>query len=97
MENKFKALRFIAIIYKILGIVILVIGIALSIALPLSAPQPWGSRIGAFLALLFATLFYALFIFAAGEFISLGLAIEENTRYTKEILSRKKEATSGID
>lgn len=90
MEKKFKVLRIIASVYKVLGVAVLIVGIALSIILPLSAPQPLGSRVGAFLALLFAALFYALLLFAAGEFISLGLAIEENTRATKEILAKDK-------
>jgi hypothetical protein len=89
MEKRFRILRIISLIYKVLGVIVLIVGVVLSVVLPLSAPQPAVARIAAFFASFFLSIFYALFLYGLGELVILGLAIEENTRQSVDLLRRQ--------
>ena len=110
MENKFKILRFIATVYRILGIITAVLtilgaaGICLTSVLGgammdqvqsglgelgtvgLMSGAAGGAIIGGFL-LVWGTIM-ALLLLAAGEGISLLLALEENTRTTADCMQQ---------
>ena len=102
MEKKFKALRFIGTVWKILAWITLIIGVLSSVGMLLASifgggvlsqfGQQYGEMPGvawafsvaggivAFIVSLIATIVNFLLLYAAGEFIYLLLAIEENTR-----------------
>ena len=104
MEKKFKALRFIGTVWKILAWIALIIGVLSSVGMLLASifgggvlnqfgqqygygEMPWASwvfgvagGIVVFIVSLIATIVNFLLLYAAGEFIYLLLAIEENTR-----------------
>lgn len=95
MEKRFRALRTIATIYKILAWLVLIFGVG--VALAFFAHTLFGDAMatglsgGAFeLFSIIGVLLYAcalfLVLYGAGEAIYLGLAIEENTRETSRLL-----------
>lgn len=106
MEKKFRILRVIGTIWKVLAWIVLILGVIASFAtllmsifgggmmrqfLPPGEHMPWsplafgavGGIVG-FLISLVLTLIYFLSLYAAGEFIYLLLAIEENTHLTAQ-------------
>ena len=106
MEKKFRILRVIGTIWKVLAWIVLILGVIASFAtllmsifgggmmrqlLPPGERMPWsplafgavGGIVG-FLISLVLTLIYFLGLYAAGEFIYLLLAIEENTHLTAQ-------------
>ena len=99
MQNKFRVLRIVSSILKILAWVVLVLGVlggcgtlALGLVGGSSARGDFGplagvlgGAVGSVVLLIFA-LFYFLFIYAYGELIALLIALEENTRLTAERL-----------
>ena len=98
MEKRFKILRFVATVYKILAWLMLVTGVLSSIGVLVGSlvgatliPAEYSRQmpvsgvmwgVMAFVAGLIATLLYFVMFYALGEMISLFLAIEENTRET---------------
>jgi hypothetical protein len=100
MEKRFRALRTIATIYKILACVILIFGVLLALFLlagtlvggaairDLTGVMPAGGASGIIAATI--TFVYSLvlflFLYGAGEGIYLALAIEQNTRENSELL-----------
>jgi hypothetical protein len=95
-EKKYKALRTIANLYKILafvfgGIMVIVALIVMASGATSSAIGPtalFGGFIGGLMMLIYAG-FVFIFLYGLGEFIYLFMDIEENTRKTNEMLSRK--------
>lgn len=109
MEKRYRALRTIATIYKLLGVIagaitlLIVLGLCAGIVLggaalegvarELGGGQGMGllsSTIGGLAVGLFALLnggLLALTFFSLGEGISLLIALEENTRYTAQVLN----------
>ena len=104
MERRYGALRFIGTIYKLLGIIVLLLtvlgalgacagvlvgGAAFRDTATQSGLPILGSLVGgiivAFIGLLYGGAI-GLTLFAAGDFISLLLALEENTRSTATML-----------
>ena len=98
MERKFRVLRIVASILKILAWIGLVLGVlggcgTLTIGLLAGGSSPrelgplgiLGGAVGGVVLILFALLYF-LFIYAYGELISLLIALEENTRLTAERL-----------
>ncbi|HHX43252.1 MAG TPA: hypothetical protein GX714_04595 [Chloroflexi bacterium] len=91
MEKRFRVLRFLGLLYKILAWIVLVLGILAAIATVvigatademLTVPGlPVVPMVGG-LGILLGTVFYFVLLYAVGELIHLGLAIEENTRET---------------
>lgn len=97
LEQRYKALRVIAVIYKVLAFVVAglyaIIGL-LALANGASRSSSFGGALllGGFLGALLFFLFGALafvFFYGAAEFITLFINIEENTRTTNEILQRR--------
>lgn len=108
MEKRYKVLRFVATLWKILAWIILVIGVLSAFGALLGGilgavgPQLWSdlginpalmgggvvAGIFSFLFILIATTFYFLIVYATGEIFSVFIAIEENTRATKQHLER---------
>jgi hypothetical protein len=99
MEKRFRVLRFLGLLYKILAWIVLVLGILAAIAtvvigatademltVPGLPVVPMvGGLVGGImggLGILLGTVFYFVLLYAVGELIHLGLAIEENTRET---------------
>ncbi len=102
MEKRFKVLRFIATLWKILAWVSLVLGILGALGMLIgglaggllsdAVVNEMGLRgfvsgtflgIAGFLGLLIGAALQFLFLYAAGEVISVFLSIEENTRATR--------------
>ncbi|MDQ3472361.1 MAG: hypothetical protein M3447_01360 [Acidobacteriota bacterium] len=105
MEKRFRALRTIATVYKILGCLILIFGVLISLLLFASGllggaaatPRDLSGALGGGIAGMFlavGVLLYALALFlilyGAGEAIYLGIAIEENTRETSQLLRHSR-------
>jgi len=104
MEKRYGALRFIGSIYKLIGIIVLVVtaigalgacagvlvgGAAFRDTAAQSGVPILGSLLGAIVVAFFGLLYggaIGLTLFAAGDFISLLLALEENTRTTATLL-----------
>ena len=103
MEKRYSALRTIATIFKILGVLIAIFGIlsALGLCATLvlsgaSLPRestgalgPVGGTVAGIISSVFALLIsivWAVMLFAFGDFISVLLSIEENTRATSVML-----------
>ena len=102
MEKKFKVLRIIGTIWKILAWIVFIIGVLSATGILLTSifgggmlsrfgqeygEMPWAAwafsvagGIVAFIVSLIATIVNFLLLYAAGEFIYLLLAIEENAR-----------------
>jgi len=115
LEKRFKVLRIVGTIYKILAWITLILGtlsglgmlgVSLLMGMRMArqlprlytfAPQAGmvGGIVGAIAILLLAIL-YSLFLYAAGEFIYLALAIEENTRETALYLRGKEEPLESL-
>ena len=103
IQKRYGALRVIATLFKILGILIILFAILTGLATFVGvsgfgrglnpsgvAPIPFGAvggLIGAFLVFLIG-LFYGIFIYALGDIIYLFLAVEENTRLTSTLLQQ---------
>jgi hypothetical protein len=97
-EPRYKALRVIAVIYKVLAFVAAAIyaiigllalaGGAASSSMYGGGPMLFRGFLGALICFLFGALAF-VFFYGAAEFISLFINIEENTRTTNEILQRR--------
>ena len=104
MDKRYGALRFIGTIYKLIGIIVLLVtvlgalgacagvlvgGAAFRETAAQSGVPILGSLLGGIIVALFGLLYggaVGLTLFAAGDFISLLLALEENTRSTATLL-----------
>jgi hypothetical protein len=96
MEKRYTALRIIATIYKVMGVIFGVLAILAAIATVLGGATldlGFGNRAGGtFVALIGAVfillggLLGALGVYAIGELVSLLINIEENTRFSAIIL-----------
>ncbi len=107
MGNKFRMLRIVSTILKILAWLVLVLGVlggcatlVLGLAGGSSARGEFGplagllsGAVGGVVLILFALLYF-LFIYAYGELISLLIALEENTRLTAERLQSMSKPSS---
>lgn len=106
MVAKFRVLRIVSTILKILAWIVLVIGVLGGCAVlvfgivggsnarelgPLAGLL--GGTFGGLIAI-FVALFYFLIIYAYGELISLLIALEENTRLTAERLQAMNKPSS---
>jgi hypothetical protein len=99
--KKYRALRAIAVFFKVLGVLAVVAGI-IGALIFLGAGFTIGSQargyggeaailssaLGAFFIFLYSTVF-AVILYAIGEFIRVFIDIEENTRVTNEMLRAK--------
>lgn len=114
MEKRYRALRTIGTIYKVLGVIagiitiLVVVGVCATSVLGGAAlnqfGQDWGG-IGMFEGVLGGVIFsliaalngglISLTFYSLGEGIYLFLAIEENTRYTAQLLSYQVNASAG--
>ena len=108
MQTRFRVLRTIATIFKIVAWIVLVVGLILSfasLALGFGAPMLEFGRVpgmgampgggfGPFIAGLVLTVIYFLTLYAWGEGIHLFLAIEENTRETALLLKERERPSS---
>lgn len=100
MEKRFTALRLIATIYKVIGVLIAVLGVLAFLGICAagvlgssnrSFDSPFGAAgvVGALasgIVFLIAGALYALIFYGAGEGIYLLLALEENTRQTAQAI-----------
>ena len=96
MEKRYTALRIIATLYKIIGVILGILAILGAILTMVVRPAidfgfgPFGLNLGfalvAGIAVLISGLLTALGIYAIGELISLLINIEENTRFTALII-----------
>jgi hypothetical protein len=113
MEKRYGALRFIGTIYKLLGIIVLILAVLASLGacagaliggenfraaaaqsnFPLLAAGPIVGIIFAFFGLLYFSVI-GLALIAFGDFISLMLSVEENTRTTAALLRGQAPAPS---
>ena len=75
METKYKALRMLTWLYRIIGVLVFVGGIALSVLDRVLLPAIGGAVGG-------------LFIYAFGELLHVLVSIEENTRQSARMLGR---------
>jgi uncharacterized membrane protein len=120
MERKFRALRIIGTVFKILAWIALALGVLGALGALVSGVMGGaaffgpGSRemmgglmgglvggiVGALVVLVMGVIYF-LSLYAAGEFIYLGLAVEENTRETANLLrdtaARIERATPASD
>lgn len=96
MEKRYRVLRFVASVFKIVAWIVLVLGVVSAIAAVVLGAM--GTDVGrglldavltgvvggilAGVALLISSVVYFLVLYAIGELIYVGLAIEENTRET---------------
>ena len=104
MEKRFRALRIIGTVFKILAWIALALGVLGALGALVSGVMGGaaffgpGSRgmgglmggvaggiLGALVILVMGAIYF-LSLYAAGEFIYLGLAVEENTRETADLL-----------
>ena len=105
MEKKFRALRIIGTVFKILAWIELALGILAAIGILVSGIMGGalygtggrdilgagmmggllGGLVGGLFVFIIAVLYF-LILYATGEFIYLGLAVEENTRETAVLL-----------
>jgi len=104
MEQRFTALRVIAVVFKVLAWITLILGLlgAMSLFALGVRPGPFGRAalprmmnaglIGAF-SVAIMTVIYFLLLYAAGDSIYLFLAIEENTRATAQYLAQSRGPT----
>ncbi len=100
MEKRFNVLRIIATIYKVIGVLIAVLGVLAFLGICAagllgssnrSFDSPFGAAgvVGALasgIVFLIAGALYALILYGAGEGIYLLLALEENTRQTAQAI-----------
>jgi hypothetical protein len=95
VEKRYTALRIIATLYKIVGVIVGVLTLLGAVILLLNAPANYnfgiiqvsfGETIFAVLIELIAGGLTAIGTYAVGELISLFINIEENTRYTALII-----------
>ena len=95
--GKFRMLRTVSLIMRVLAWVSLLGSIALAV-LTLTSPgllAQYGLGVGyasawlSFLAMLIGGIVYAILLFAAGEAITVSLSIEDNTRRLRELLDKK--------
>jgi len=99
VTQRYKALRVMAVLYKVLAFILAGISAILGL-ITLTSPRTFGIAYygGAnVLAALFWFISGALtfvFLYGAGEFILLFINIEENTRITNEILQRRNGSSS---
>ena len=112
MKKRFRILRIVIVIYKVLAWLVLIGGTLASMGIAimgivggLSGMGELGREIGAAGALggiagglgaFVITLIYFLFIYAGAEFVTLFLAIEENTRITAEGLRGQGAPAAGF-
>jgi len=104
MEKKFRALRIIGTVFKILAWITLAMGVLAALVVLVSGvmggavlgPEArhmmggmmgglLGGIVGGLLTLIISVIYF-MALYAAGEFIYLGLAVEENTRETTTLL-----------
>jgi len=104
MEQRFRVLRIIGTIYKVLAWIALALGglgalgaSVLGGARIARRAAPWARVVGGIaggimgaLGILLVAILYFLILYAAGEFVYLALAIEKNTRETAYYLRGKK-------
>ncbi len=104
MKQRFIALRIIAVVFKVLAWITLILGLLGAIGL-----FAWGLRLASFagaplprmmnaglvgaLSVAFMAVVYFLLLYAAGDSIHLFLAIEENTRATAQYLGQGRGPT----
>ena len=101
MEKKFRALRLIGTIFKVLAWIGLIVGVLGSMA-PLlmglfkvtgrGLVVPWPGLVGGFrtfLIIFLTAIFHFLLLYASGDLIYLLLDIEENTRLTAHCLRQR--------
>lgn len=101
MEKRFRALRIIGTVFKVLAWIVLVLGLLLSLIYVVTiviggaaasrndlSPLLAGGIIAVLSAfiVMFASIVYFLMLYAIGEAIFLALAIEENTRESSLLL-----------
>ena len=105
VEKKYKALRLIAMLYKILAFVaagacvlgalfMFVTGVATSSRSPVLGPDPtaiFGGAVGGLLLLIYGA-FLFIFLYGLGEWMTVFMDIEENTRKTNEMLASMPQA-----
>lgn len=89
-EERYRALRTIAMIIRILAFVVAIVG-GLGVLIGAITTLGQGGGVGPALVILIAGLLYvaviALFLFAYAEIIRLIIAVEDNTRLTAEALA----------
>ena len=105
VEKKYKALRLIATLYKILafvagaacllfGLFIFVTGLAAGSKTTAIGGEPtaiFGGAVGGLLLLLYGA-FLFIFLYGLGEWMTVFMDIEENTRKTNEMLASRPQA-----
>lgn len=106
MEQRYAALRMIGNIYKILGLVVGGITALAMLAIcagglrgASTAFSLFGGALGGLLGMLLVLIYggsIALTLYAAGEGVSLLLALEENTRMTAMALQRQADASAPV-
>lgn len=104
MQRKFSVLRVVGTIFKVLGWIVLVMGLLSACLLIAVSAMGAGGAAGrdalglgvggvlggviGGLVVIFATLLYFLFLYAFGDLIFLLISLEENTRITAERLAQ---------
>lgn len=90
MRTKYGALRTISIFYKVLAVIIFILSLALAVVSVFLLPKPsfWaGSMVTAVTWAVLGSL-SAVSIYASGEFITLLIDMEANTRASRILLTR---------
>src|SRR5690349_7340066 len=97
MDKRYRTLRSIAAVYKILALVILIAGVVAGGLLIANARAGGALRIGiAVGGVVAAGLLVALPLFAFAQLINLLIAMEENTRATLQAVQQQAEVISAM-
>lgn len=101
MEQKYRILKVMVVVFKVVAWLWLIGGVILSIvtlisgsivAQQLGAPGPAGFGLGAFLFILLSSLFSFGALYAFSELIQLVFSIHENTVKLQQVVSKVKPA-----
>lgn len=96
MEKRFPALRIIAVMFKVVAWLVLILGVVFALVIPLivpdaTQPEPPSAQLVRWLmagSVFVGAFIYWLIFYALAEVILVALAIEENTRHTAAQLTR---------
>lgn len=88
MEEKYRALRFLRMTFRVLAFVSAGAGLLFFLIILIGGGTPETPRATSILALILGFIYFVLF-YTIGEVLQLFSDIEDNTRKTRELLERK--------
>lgn len=89
MQPRFRALRIISTVFRVLAWVVLAAGAVSAISTPFVSTLTPLATLGVFLGSLILTAINVLVLFALAEVINLAISIEDNTYHMREELGKE--------